>query len=56
MPYSEALKRAVYKYRYKDEDIHNKIKLKSREYTKKYRLKQSIYISQVKLLCNIIID
>jgi hypothetical protein len=58
MPYSEALKRAVYKYRYqnKNEEITLKLKQKNTEYSKKFRLKQSLFNKQVKMLCNISIE
>jgi hypothetical protein len=55
MTYTEALKRAVYKYRNK-ENVSNKIKEKNKEYSKKFRLKQSAFNKQVKLLCNICIE
>jgi len=56
MPYSQALNRAVNKYRNKNEEIHNKIKLKNKEYTKISRAKWYEYRIEAKRLLTINID
>ncbi len=58
MPYTDALKRAIYKYRFqnKNEEVVMRLKQKNAEYSRKFRLKQSLFNKQVKLLCNISIE